>query len=112
MRPEAGLLEGDVVAETLQLAHEAAGVGGTVVTAAEPVGAEVLLNGTGLGQDMPDHDDQGVSAGEDGLTLGSFAEAALGPAELGPEQELHGWTVMVPGRLCCFGSVSDAGTPR
>jgi hypothetical protein len=38
-----------VVAKFLELAHESAGVGGGVVSAGEPVGSEVLVDGVGFG---------------------------------------------------------------
>jgi hypothetical protein len=74
-----------VVAELLELSDQSAGVGGAVVAAGEPVGSEVLIDGVGFGQDMPDHDDQAVGAGEDGFPFGPLAETALEATELGSE---------------------------
>ncbi len=42
-----------MVAEAFELADEVAGVGGAVVASGEPVGAEVLVEGVGLGRVRP-----------------------------------------------------------
>jgi len=78
-------LEGDAVAELLELADEAAGVGGGVGAPFEPVGSEVLEHGVVFGEDVPDHHHEGVGAGEDGLAFGLATETALEAAELGAE---------------------------
>jgi hypothetical protein len=63
------------VAESFELADQPPGVGGGVSPTFEPVGSEVLEHGVVVGEDVPDHHDEAVGAGEDRFALGLTAEA-------------------------------------
>src|SRR5258705_13828282 len=70
-----GGLDGDVVAQGLQVADEASFVCFGVVVAGEVVRAEVAVFGTVV-QDVPDDHDEGVGEGDGGLPATGLAEPA------------------------------------
>lgn len=64
--------QGDVVAESLELADVVVFAGVRVgVVAAEVIGAKVMESGLGILQEMPDDDEDGPSDGDDGTLFAS-----------------------------------------
>src|SRR5215813_5356051 len=70
-----GWLEGDLVAEGLELGDEAAGFAFGVQAGGEVAGSEFVVGLSG-GQDVPADDDQGVGDHDDGFLLGSGTAVA------------------------------------
>ena len=82
-----GGFEGDLVAEGFELADVVALLAVGVDAAVVEVGAEVVEAGFGVGQQVPDDDQDGAADGDDGLLLAAaagdapvaFAEEGVGP---------------------------------
>src|SRR5215218_8515542 len=74
-----GRLQGDLVAERLELADEVAGLAGGVDAAGVVVGAQVVEAGGGVGEQVPDDHQDGAGDGDQGLELAdAFHEAPVG----------------------------------
>src|SRR5512133_3841892 len=79
-----GWLEGDLVAERFELAHQVAGLAGGVDAVGVVVGAEVVEAGGGVGEQVPDDDQDGAGDGDQGLELAdAFHETPVALAEEG-----------------------------
>src|SRR5215213_831355 len=79
-----GRLQGDLVAERLELADEVAGLAGGVDAAGVVVGAQVVEAGGGVGEQVPDDHQDGAGDGDQRLELAdAFDEAAVALAEEG-----------------------------
>lgn len=69
--------EGDLVAEGLELADQVAGLAGGVDVALVPVGAEFVIAGVGIVDQMPGDDQDGAGDSNDGFGVTSaFDDAA------------------------------------
>src|ERR671919_152405 len=76
--------EGDLVAERLELVHEAAGLAVAVDAAGVVVGAQVVEASGGVGQQVPDDHQDGPGDGDQGLELADAPDqAAVALAEEG-----------------------------
>ena len=71
-----GRLEGDLVTQRLELAHEVAGLAGLVDAAGVVVSAEVVEAGGGVGQQVPDDHQDGAGDGDQGLALADAPDQA------------------------------------
>jgi hypothetical protein len=96
--------EGDLVAELLELADEALGVGLGVGVPLEVVAPEVLVVDVVV-QDVPDDHQHRVSDREDRLAFAVLAEPAAEPAELGRQVRVAG-----PGGAPC--GFAESGAER
>src|SRR5512132_4286353 len=79
-----GGLEGDLVAERLELVHQVAGLAVAVDAAGVVVGAEVVETGGGIGQQVPDDHQDGAGHRDQGSALADAPDqAAVALAEEG-----------------------------
>src|SRR4029077_16559144 len=79
-----GGFEGDVVAECFESSDVAAFLGGGRDSSVVVVGSEVVEPGVGVGQEVPDHDQDGASDCDDGLLLSAApCDASVAGAEEG-----------------------------
>lgn len=85
------------MAELLELADKAAGVGLGVGAALEPVAAELLVVDLVV-KDVPDDHDHRVGDSKDGLAFALLAESSAEPPELGGQVGVFG-AGRGPGRL-------------
>src|SRR5215218_2623645 len=79
-----GRLQGDLVAERLELADEVAGLAALVDAAGVVVGAQIVEAGGGVGEQVPDDHQDGAGDGDQGLELADAPDqAAVALAEEG-----------------------------
>src|SRR6266516_5629857 len=79
-----GRLQGDLVAERLELAHEVAGLAAGVDAAGMVGGAQVVEAGGGVSEQMPDDHQDGAGDRDQGFELAdAFDQAAVALAEEG-----------------------------
>src|SRR5215207_8113044 len=71
-----GRLQGDLVAERLELADEVAGLAALVDAAGVVAGAQVVEAGGGVGEQVPDDDQDGAGDGDQGLELAAALDQA------------------------------------